>query len=160
MSETVIAEKQLPLVQQEGKMNCGPATAESMTGVDQTDYRNVVGGNADVNPVKDIDLNRAITSETGRSVNRFSTSLPKGVTEARQLAGMMNSGNDFYLATQGAGETIGHATALNSVTIKEFVSLKGETFYKVVYHVMAPARASRYVTIGSSSMKMVYRIYP
>lgn len=70
----------------------------------------------------------------------------------------MNKGTDFYLssATDGA---INHATALNSVSIKTFQKISGGLYYKVIYKVMDPARGI-YKTIGSSSMKVVFKVIP
>jgi hypothetical protein len=85
--------------------------------------------------------------------------LPTDKASAEQLAGMMNRGNNFYLSSSNPGQSIGHATALNSVTVRTFQKISGNLYYKVIYQAMNPARGV-YETIGANSMKAVIRIYP
>jgi hypothetical protein len=56
-------------------------------------------------------------------------------------------------------QLIGHATALNSVSVRTFQKISGDLYYKVIYQAMDPARGV-YRTIGANSMKIVVRIYP
>jgi len=159
IDEQSLANQNLPLVQQRGEYNCGPATGESTTGVSQDRYRAIIGGDPNKDPVTIAQLNDAIQSETGRSASPFLNTLPKDRTGAEQLAGMMNRGNNFYLASTTPGQPIGHATALNSVTLRTFQKISGDLYYKVVYQAMDPAQGV-YRIIGANSMRVVIRIYP
>lgn len=153
-----IANQNLPQIQQQGDYNCGPATAESTTGVSQQTYRNAIGGDPNKTGVSPARLNSEITNKTGRQVRAFIKSLPKDKVGAEQLAAQMKSGSDFYLAS-GTGTAIDHATALNSITIKTFQKINGDLYYKVIYQVMDPANA-QYKNIGANSMKLIYKIFP
>lgn len=158
-NEEILANQSLPYVQQNGNMNCGPATAEATTGVSQDTYRASIGGSAETTPVSPDQLNSAIRSETGKRSSAFVRTLPTDLKEVRQLATMMNSNNKFWLASSLSGTDIGHATALNSITVKTFTKISGDVYHKIIYQVMDPAKGT-YKTIGASSMKMVYRIHP
>ena len=158
IEQKTIVNQNLPLVRQQGDYNCGPATGESITGVPQQQYREIVGGNPNQDPVKAIDFNNAITKATGRKVAPFSRYLPSDKIGAEQLAGMMNRGNNFYLVS-GTETLVDHATALNSITIKTFQKVSGAIYHKIVYEVMDPALGI-YNNIGAHSMKFVFRIFP
>jgi len=159
ITEQPLANQNLPLVQQSGDMNCGPATGESTTGVSQQRYRTVIGGNPNDDPVTISQLNNAIQSETGRSASPFTNTLPTDKTGAQQVADLMNRGNNFYLGSTSPGQPIGHATALNSVTLRTFQKITGDLYYRVVYQAMDPAHGA-YRIIGAHSMRVVIRIFP
>jgi hypothetical protein len=159
IDEQSLANQNLPLVQQRGDMNCGPATGESTTGVSQDRYREIIGGDPDKNPVTIAQLNEAIQSETGRTAIPIARNLPVDRWGAADIANRMNSGSNFYLGSVNAGESIGHATALNSVTVRTFQKISGDLYYKVIYQAMDPARGV-YRIIGANSMKVVVWIRP
>jgi hypothetical protein len=158
IDEQSLANQNLPLVQQRGDMNCGPATGESTTGVSQDTYRARIGGTPN-DPVTVQQLNDAIQAETGRTASPFLNTLPTDRAGAEQVADMMNRGNNFYLGSTTPGQPIGHATALNSVSLRTFQKISGDLYYKAVYQVMDPARGA-YRIIGANSMRIVVRIYP
>ncbi|MDR3244941.1 MAG: RHS repeat-associated core domain-containing protein [Prevotellaceae bacterium] len=159
IDEQTLANQNLPLIQQRGDYNCGPATGESTTGVPQDRYRTIIGGEPNKDPVTIAQLNDAIQTETGRSASPFLNTLPTDKTSAEQLAEMMDRGNKFYMASTNPGEPIGHTTALNSVSVRTFQKISGKLYYKVVYQAMDPFRGV-YKIIGANSMRTVIRIYP
>lgn len=159
IDEQSLANQNLLLVQQRGNMNCGPATGESITGVSQDRYRAIIGGDPNTDPVTIQQLNDAIQIETGRKAEAFINTLPTDKAGAEQMARIMNRGNNFYLGSTTPGQPIGHATALNSVTVRTFQKISGRLYYKVIYQVMDPAQGA-YKIIGAKSMKVVVRIHP
>jgi hypothetical protein len=159
IDEQNLANQNLPLIQQRGEYNCGPATGESTTGISQDRYRAIIGGDPNKDPVTIAQLNGAIQSETGRTARAITENLPTDRWGAIDIANRMNNGSNFYLGSVNAGESIGHATALNSVTIRTFQKISGDLYYKIVYQVMDPARGI-YRIIGANSMKVVVWIRP
>jgi len=159
LDEKYLANQQLPLVKQQGKYNCAPATGESTTGISQTRYRNILHGDPDINPVNLNSFNDAIKNITGRNVIRFNNFLPKDKLGAEYVAGMMNRGSHFYLISKSAEEGITHATALNSVLLRTYQRISGSLYYKVIYQVMDPAIGA-YRTVGTNSMQYIFRIQP
>ena len=158
IDEQSLSNQNLPLVQQRGEMNCGPATGESTTGVSQDTYRARIGGTPN-DPVTVKQLNDAIHAETGRTARAIAGHLPTDRWGSVDIAYRMNNGSNFYLCSVNAGESIGHATALNSVAVRTFQKISGDLYYKVVYQAMDPARGV-YRIIGANSMKVVVWIRP
>ena len=157
----VLGNANLPSVIQNNDMNCGPATSQANTGVSQDVYRDhlVKKYNYGINdPVKPLDMNKAITDLTGRAVKPLGTELPSDVLGAKQLSGLLNGGNRFMLSS-GTGTAINHATALNKISVLTIQKISGVTFQKVVYQVMDPA-SGVFRNIGARSIDFIWRILP
>ncbi len=159
INEQTLTNQNLPLVQQRGNLNCAAATGESTTGVSQDRYREIIGGNPNNDPITVRQLNNAIEAETGRTVRPYATEMPTNLEGATQIANHMNRGNNFYVASIGAEQTIGHATALNSVTMQTYQRISGTLYNKIIYQVMDPAQGT-YRTLNIHNVKVLVRIYP
>ncbi len=159
IDEETLVDLKLPKVQQQGGYNCGPASAESNTGVPQQEYRQAVGGNPDADGVNPIKLDNAITNKTGSSVTYSEGSLPENNFEAKGIAESMYRNHRYGVVTSSSETSVDHMMSLNSIKVKTFQTVTNATYKKLIYQVMDPANGV-YRVIEANSVKMIQHIFP
>lgn len=157
----VIADAHLPSVIQNNEMNCGPASAESITGVSQDDYRTYLMDKYHYGQESAIDmkhLTAAIESLSDRNVSYINSKLPTDALQANQYANWINKNARFILSSK-TGHSIGHLNVLNRISIKHIYKISGAIINKVIYEVMDPA-SGVFKNISAHSMNHIWLVTP
>ncbi len=151
VTDNVLVDKGYAFVQQNGEMNCGPASSESLSQGAHTkaDVRASLGG-GDVNtkPLSDVDLWNDFGARTGRIAEGPFSGENNTINS---ISGSMQGGADITF-NSNITNSVGHSVVANRVTERTVTKLSGNITKKLLLHVMDPARG-QYVSFSHSQVR-------
>jgi len=161
VQKTTLAQQNIPVVGQRGKMNCGPASAEAIDAsfggsMTQEQIRNLptLGGDPNTVPLGDITLWDTYTNASGHSLSH---NIPTNGELSNILSNMQN-GNRVALNLRIDGN-VGHSVVMQRVVQQTTTKINGTVSQKLLYYVMNPANGGSITRISSHSILSTYRVF-
>ncbi|TJZ50564.1 hypothetical protein FAZ15_21320 [Sphingobacterium olei] len=151
VNDVVLHDQNIVAVTQNGRNNCLPASAESIDrslggNSTQNYWRNIAGGNADTNPLRDADF---WLNSYGNNTNYTVTGTSSQLSNA-SIIRSFSSGNSVAFTTNTGG-AVAHSVVLQRVTERTITKLTGRIINQYIYRVMDPAFGSfRNLTTGTT----------
>jgi hypothetical protein len=158
----VLAEQNIPIVAQEGRMNCGPASAEAIDrslggNMTQAQIRNLpeIGGDPITTHVDDIAFWKAYSNASGRILGAEAP-CPSVASPSNVLSTMQNGGR--VAINLNMGGDIGHGVVMQRVVQKTITRINGNVVQKLIYNVMNPD-GGYYMRISRGSIINAHNIF-